>query len=161
TCCNRGLPAQTLSYQRHAMQPFRIAAVSMNGRLGETGRILEEIEDWTIEAVRKGVQLALFPELVVHGHCTPATWDIAEAVPNRPATQRLCEIAARHKIVLSVGLSEKERDIVFNTQVLVGPNGYIGKQRKIHLSRDEALFYKGGRELPVFDIGLCKVGTII
>jgi predicted amidohydrolase len=64
-------------------------------------------------------------------------------------------------MVLSVGLSEKENDIVYNTQILVGPNGYIGKQRKIHLSRDEVLFYKGGREIPVHDIGKCKVGTII
>src|SRR4051794_35315287 len=64
-------------------------------------------------------------------------------------------------MVLSVGLSEKERDIVYNTQVLVGPDGYIGKQGKIHLSRDEVLYYKGGRELPVFDVGRCKVGTVI
>jgi predicted amidohydrolase len=58
-------------------------------------------------------------------------------------------------------MSEKERDIVYNTQVLLGPRGYIGKQRKIHLSRDEVLFYKGGRELSVYDIGKCKVGTSI
>jgi predicted amidohydrolase len=45
--------------------------------------------------------------------------------------------------------------------VLVGPSGYIGKQRKIHLSRDEVLYYKGGREMNVFDIGKCKVGTSI
>ena len=58
-------------------------------------------------------------------------------------------------------MSEKERDIVFNTQVLVGPQGYIGKQRKLHLSRDEVFYYKGGREIPVFDIGPCKVGIVI
>jgi predicted amidohydrolase len=133
----------------------------MDGRLGEPRLVLDEIEHWTIQAVQKGAHLVLFPELVVHGHCTPATWELAEAVPDGPTTRRLCDIAARHKIVLSVGLSEKERDIAFNTQVLVGPDGYLGKQRKIHLSRDEVLFYKGGRELPVFDIGLCKVGTII
>jgi predicted amidohydrolase len=60
-----------------------------------------------------------------------------------------------------LGLSEKERDIVYNTQVLVGPGGYIGKQRKLHLSRDEVFYYKGGRELPVLDIGPCKVGVVI
>src|SRR5437764_1238222 len=58
-------------------------------------------------------------------------------------------------------MSEKERDIVYNTQVLVGPDGYLGKQRKLHLSRDEAFYYKGGRELPVFDVGPYKVGVII
>ena len=29
------------------------------------------------------------------------------------------------------------------------------------MSRDETLFYKGGRDIPVFDIGKCKVGSII
>jgi len=53
--------------------------------------------------------------------------------------------------LISAGLSERERDLVYNTQVLVGPGGYIGKQRKLHLSRDEVLFYAGGRDLPVFD----------
>lgn len=62
---------------------------------------------------------------------------------------------------LCVGLSEKERDIVYNTQVLVGPDGYIGKQRKLHLSRDEVQYYKGGRDINVFDIGECKVGMVI
>src|SRR5262249_941532 len=56
---------------------------------------------------------------------------------------------------------EKERDVVFNTQVLVGPAGYIGKQRKLHLSRDEVVYYKGGRDISVFDVGSCKVGIVI
>ena len=103
----------------------------------------------------------LFPELVVHGHCTPNTWELAEPVPDGPSVRRLVEIAARHRLVLCAGLSEKERDIVFNTQVLVGPDGYIGKQRKLHLSRDEVFYYKGGRDIPVFDIGPCKVGIVI
>jgi predicted amidohydrolase len=44
---------------------------------------------------------------------------------------------------------------------VVGPGGYIGKQRKIHLSRDEVLHYKGGKDLPVFDLGKCRVGIAI
>jgi predicted amidohydrolase len=106
-------------------------------------------------------ELVLFPELVVQGHCTPNTWELAEAVPDGPSVARLVQIAKRHRLVLCAGMSEKERDIVYNTQVLVGPDGYIGKQRKLHLSRDEGFFYKGGRELPVFDVGPCKVGVII
>jgi predicted amidohydrolase len=105
--------------------------------------------------------LVLFPELVVHGHCTPNTWDLAEPVPDGPSVRRLAQLARHHRLVLCVGLSEKERDIVYNTQVLVGPEGYIGKQRKLHLSRDEVLYYKGGRDITVFDIGRCKVGIVI
>ena len=143
------------------MQPTRVAAVSMNGLLGEPQRVLTAIDGWCGRAAAAKADLVLFPELVVHGHCTPNTWELAEPVPDGPATRTLVDIAKRHRLVLSAGLSEKERDIVYNTQVLVGPDGYLGKQRKLHLSRDEVNHYKGGRDILVFDIGRCKVGTVI
>jgi predicted amidohydrolase len=143
------------------MKTTRVAAVSMNGFLGEPDRVLDAIEGWCQKAKTEGAELVVFPELVIHGHCTPNTWELAEPVPDGPSVRRLVEIARRLALVVCAGLSEKERDIVFNTQVLVGPEGYIGKQRKLHLSRDEVFYYKGGREIPVFDVGPCKVGIVI
>jgi predicted amidohydrolase len=133
----------------------------MNGFLGEPERVLKDVAGWCERAAAEGAELVLFPELLVHGHCTPNTWELAESVPDGPSVRRLCELARRFHLLLCVGLSEKERDIVYNTQVLVGPGGYIGKQRKLHLSRDEVQFYKGGREISVFDLGPCRVGIII
>jgi predicted amidohydrolase len=143
------------------MQKTRVAAVSMNGLLGEPERVLDAIDGWCERAVAEKADLVLFPELVIHGHCTPNTWELAEAVPDGPSVRRLIELARRHRLVLAAGLSEKEHDIVFNTLVLVGPDGYIGKQRKLHLSRDEVNHYKGGRDILVFDVGRCKVGAVI
>ncbi len=143
------------------MEDIRVAAVTMNGLLGEPDRNLQGVTEWSRMAKAEGAELVLFPELVIHGHCTPNTWHLAEAVPDGPSTQRLCEVASRYGVILSVGLSEKDRDVVYNTQVLVGPHGYIGKQRKLHLSRDERLFYRGGTKLSVFDIGKCRVSMII
>jgi len=144
-----------------SMQTIRVAAVSMNGGLGEPDNSLSSIGDWCGRAKIEGAELVVFPELVVHGHCTPNTWDLAEPVPDGPSIRRLEQLASEYNLVLSVGVSEKEKDIVYNTQVLVGPAGTIGKQRKIHLSRDEVLHYKGGLEMPVLDIGKCRVGTVI
>jgi N-carbamoylputrescine amidase len=143
------------------MRTTRVAAVSMNGFLGEPERVLQAIDAWCEKAAAEGAELALFPELVIHGHCTPNTWELAEPVPEGPSVRRLIDIAGRHRLVVCAGLSEKEHDIVFNTQVLVGPRGYIGKQRKLHLSRDEVFYYKGGREITVFDVGSCQVGVVI
>lgn len=143
------------------MQTIRAAAVSMNGFLGEPDKVLGAIGRWCEQAVAEKAELVLFPELVVHGHCTPNTWDLAEPVPDGPSTQRLAQVAKKYRLTLCVGLSEKDRDIVYNTAVLVGPDGYIGKQRKLHMSRDENLHYKGGKEIKVFDIGPCKVGVVI
>jgi predicted amidohydrolase len=143
------------------METIRVAAVSMNGLLGQPQRALATIGEWCEKADAEKAELVVFPELVVHGHCTPNTWELAEPIPEGPSVQRLIELARRYGMILSVGMSEKEREIVYNAQVLVGPQGYIGKQRKLHLSRDEVGFYKGGREIVVFDIGKCKVGTVI
>lgn len=143
------------------METIRVAAVSMNGFLGEPERSLSAIGQWCERAAAEQAELVVFPELVVHGHCTPNTWEVAEAVPEGPSVRRLVELARRFGLYLSVGVSEKERDIVYNAQVLVGPDGYLGKQRKLHLSRDEVMHYKGGRELFVFDVGKCRVGTAI
>ena len=143
------------------MRTTRVAAVSMNGYLGEPERVLRGIDGWCAKAATQKVELVLFPELVVHGHCTPNTWALAESIPDGPSTAKLVEIAKRHRLTLAVGMSEKENDIVYNTQVVVGPSGYIGKQRKLHLSRDEVFYYKGGREICVFDIDPCKIGIVI
>ena len=71
------------------------------------------------------------------------------------------QIARQFRMVLAVGMSEKERDLVYNCQVLVGPDGYLGKSRKVHMSEDEGLMYVGGGALPVHDVGKCKVGVIV
>jgi N-carbamoylputrescine amidase len=143
------------------MQSIRIAAVSINGGLGAPQQSLERIAEWSASAAQQGADLVLFPELVVHGHCTPNTFELAEPVPDGPSTRRLAQIACELGIIISAGLSEKEHDLVYNTQVHVGPDGFIGSQRKIHLSRDEVLFYKGGTQMDVFDVGKCRVGTVI
>jgi predicted amidohydrolase len=143
------------------MQTIRVAAVSMNGFLGEPERVLNSIASWCERAAAEKAELVLFPELVVHGHCTPNTWELAEPVPDGPSVQRLLQLAKHYRLILAVGLSEKERDIVYNTHVVIGPQGYMGKQRKLHLSRDEVLYYKGGKDINVFDIGKCKIGIVI
>lgn len=143
------------------MQTTRVAAVSMNGFLGEPERVLNAMAGWCERAAAEKADIVLFPELVIHGHCTPNTWDLAEPVPDGPSVKRLVQLARHYRLFLCAGMSQKEKDIVFNTQVLVGPDGYVGKQRKLHLSRDEVLYYKGGRDLNVLDAGKCKVGIVI
>jgi N-carbamoylputrescine amidase len=101
----------------------------MNGFLGEPRRVLQDIDAWCEKASEAKADLVLFPELVIHGHCTPNTWSLAEPVPEGPSVATLVDIAKRHGLAVSAGMSEKERDVVYNTQVLVGPQGYIGKQR--------------------------------
>ncbi len=44
---------------------------------------------------------------------------------------------------------------------MVGPQGFVGQQRKRHLTREERAHYAPGEESRVFEIGGCKVGVVI
>ena len=46
--------------------------------------------------------------------------------------------------------------------MLVGPAGYVGRYRKLHLFLNEKDFFELGDEgLPVFDLGACRVGMLV
>jgi predicted amidohydrolase len=69
---------------------------------------------------------------------------------------------AQSKTYIVSGFNEKSNGELYNTAVLVGPNGYIGSYRKLHLFMNEKDWFKpGNMGLPVFDIGLCKIGMLI
>ena len=140
------------------MNTMRVAAVSMNGFLGDPERVLRNIDEWCGRAAGQNADLALFPELVIHGHCSPNTAALAEPVPDGPSTQALMALAGRHGLFVCAGLAERDRDAVYDTQVLVGPAGFCGSQRKLHMSRDEGRYYGRGEHLGVFDIRTCTVG---
>lgn len=142
------------------MKTCRIASVACNAPLGAVRANLAAIEQWTVRAKAGGAEIILFPELVVNGHCDPDTARNAEPLDG-PAVIELRRIANQQAIVICAGLSEREDDACYNTQILIGPDGPIGAQRKIHLSRDEVDYFQPGNQVDVFDVGLCRVGISI
>ncbi len=112
----------------------------------------------------QAVDLVVLPELFSTGYyheSREALMAIAEPVPDGPTTRRLHEIAREKRCHLVGALAEQERDRLFITAVVVGPQGFVGKQRKRHLTREERSLYAPGQDSHVFDIGGCKVGVVI
>ena len=64
-------------------------------------------------------------------------------------------------IVVSYGFCELYRGTHYNTCALVGPDGLIGLQRKVHASYDEFFRFRQAYEWGVYDLGFCMVGTAI
>ncbi len=134
----------------------------MNGRLGEKDDNLSRLEAWTHRAASEGAELVLFPELVITGHwISEKVWKIAEKVPGGESVSKLEKLSKDLGIFISAGIAEIDRSVVYNTQFIVGHGEYIGKSRKLHMSRDEYFTYRVGYTLPVFDIGKCTVGISI
>ena len=64
-------------------------------------------------------------------------------------------------IIVSYGFCELYRGTHYNTSALVGPDGLIGLQRKVHASYDEFFRFRQAYEWGVYDLGFCTVGTAI
>jgi len=84
---------------------------------------------------------------------------IAETIPG-PTTVRVAQLAREHDLYVSFGLSERDGDGVYNTQVLIDPAGeIIAKHRKFWM-RSPA-FTQGERALTLADVDGARVALLI
>lgn len=144
------------------VQDFKIALVQQDSLVGQKSRNLDHAISWVRKAHEKGAVLVGLPELCITGHAGhPATVMEAEPVPEGASVQALLGVAREFGLYISAGIAEDDRGLHYNTQFLVGPEGYIGKQRKVHLSGDEYFYFRHGTKLPVFDLPIARLGIII
>ena len=142
------------------MKDFRIALVQMNARLGLNGENLAAHEAYVTRAAEAGAQLVAFPEQSISGHwAEPGCNAAAEGIPDGPSTRRLIEWSRACGVFIAAGLSEADAGAVYNSYVIVGPDGFIGRQRKVHPSGDEGFYYRPGASFDVFDLPFCRVGV--
>lgn len=117
------------------------------------------------EAV-KGLKadLIVLPELFNTGYMFDEKrelQDLAEAVPEGMTVRALSELAAREKCCIIAGVAESDGRKLFNTAVAVNENGYLGKYRKIHLTKYEKRLFSSGSEIKTFDINGAVAGVQI
>lgn len=100
--------------------------------------------------------LIVLPELFASGYFFTSQHDlaqVAEAVPDGPTTQRLVAWAKAGQTVFVAGLPERAGDQIFNSAVVVGPEGYLGVYRKVHLFYQEKVYFTpGDLGFQVFDV---------
>jgi predicted amidohydrolase len=108
------------------------------------------------------LDLLVLPELCNSGYnftSQEQAWVTSEPVDQSRFINLLTEMCRIHDYHIVSGFNERVGDDLFNSAVLVGPKGYIGKYQKMHLFLNEKDFFKPGQAgLPVFDIGGCKLG---
>ncbi len=107
-------------------------------------------------------------DLVVLGETVPSVGverklaELAEPVPG-PTTDYFGELARKNNLHLVLSLHERVGHLVYNTAVLLGPDGkLIGKYHKVCLPPSEvAAGVAPGNDYPVFDTKLGKVGLMV
>ena len=129
---------------------------------------LQKIEALTFKAKEQGADLAIFPEMSLTGYVVrDQFYELAETIPG-PTVERVEALAKKtgmHVIFGMPELSEKTRATVFNTAVFVGPEGLIGKYRKMYLPThsvfEEKRYFRPGYQTAAFQTDLGNIGLCI
>lgn len=65
---------------------------------------------------------------------------LSEEVPAGPTCQAWIKVAMEHGLHIVAGINEREGQALYNSSVVIGPEGYIGTFRKVHLCYTFAFF---------------------
>jgi predicted amidohydrolase len=139
-----------------------VGFIQNNPVFGEVGYNLSKIESLLSKYT---ADLMVLPELFSTGYHflnQKEALNFSESIPEGPTTQSLIRICDKNQTTIIAGIAEQDENRSYNSAVIVGPSGYIGKYRKIHLfGTEKNCFDQGDLPLKVFDIGFARVGIMI
>ena len=143
---------------------MRVALAQLAPRLLHKEENLRSIET---TVAKSGADLAMFGELFLTGYMARDAFPrLAETVPG-PATDRLSKIAAEFGTHVLVGMPERDAKgrHLFNTSVLVAPDGELWRYRKMHPANfgpfEEGLYFGRGSEPVLAETDFGKLGLMI
>ncbi|EQB63165.1 MAG: Hydrolase related protein [candidate division Zixibacteria bacterium RBG-1] len=150
---------------------MKVAFFQFDPKLGKIDYNLKKIEK-SLSRI-KNLNLLVLPELCNSGYNfrdTKEAFKFAEEIPHGKSSQFLISLAKQKKCFIVAGINEKDGSTkltikgkkLYNSAVLVGPKGYIGTYRKLHLFyKEKDIFEPGNLGLPIFRINGVKVGILV
>ncbi len=122
----------------------------------------EEFAPLIAEAGKQKADLVVLGETVPSVGVQQKPYETAEAIPG-PTTAYFGDLARKHNLHIVLSLYERDGHVVYNTAVLLGPDGkLIGKYHKVSLPHSEVESgIAPGKDYPVFDTKFGKVGLMI
>jgi len=143
----------------------RIGCCQIEPRVGLKEENVEKTLRFAGEAADGGAALILLPELANTGYVfntRSEAYELSEEVPGGETTRAWEEFTRGRGVYLAAGIAEREGHRLYNSSVLIGPEGYISKYRKLHLWNREKLFFEpGDLGLPVFHTPLGRLAMYI
>lgn len=145
-----------------------VALAQISCIVGNKEHNIDLIERNVSEAKKRGADLVIFPELALTGYVNrDLLYELAEPIPG-PSIRYLEEIVIKENIHVVLGMperSEKARAVLYNTAVLLGPTGLIGKYRKLYLPThsvfEEKRYFRPGYQAPMFKTDIGNLGLTV
>lgn len=147
------------------MREITIATVQMKPALGESEDNLVKMSDFVSKiASQQKVDLIVFPELATSGYELGVRFtELAQRIPG-PTVNLMSQRAAEFGVYIAFGMVTKEKveSVLFNSAVLVGPDGeMLGSYNKVHLRGEERMAFREGFRLPVIETEIGTVGLLL
>lgn len=144
------------------MREVTIAIVQYSPKLGEPEENLVKMSEFVSRiASQQKVDLIVFPELATSGYeLGVKSTEVAQRIPG-PTINLMSQRASEYGVHIAFGMVSKEKveSIIFNSAVLIGPDGeLIGSYDKMHLRGEERMAFREGYKLPVFETE--TIGTV-
>lgn len=142
-----------------------IACVQMEPIVGEKEKNVARSLAMIEQAAASGANLVVMPELCNSGYVfesRPEAFELAEEVPAGPTSTAWITAATRRRLHIVAGVAERAGGVLYNSAVVIGPDGYLGTFRKVHLWNEENLFFEPGNlGFPVFKTAVGRIGAFI
>jgi len=141
----------------------RLATVHYQPRAGSTpDEKRRQFAPLIEQAAKQKADLVVLPETLTAYASGKSYAECAEPIPG-PSTAYFGELAKRHNLYVVAGLLERDKHLIYNVAVLLGPDGKVaGKYRKVCLPRGEI---EGGitpgTDYPVFGTRFGKLGMMV
>jgi len=160
-----GNSATAADQQPHTI---RVALVQFDAVPEQIDHNRKQMDRLARAAAAKSARWIVFHEGTVCDY-TDRLAELAESVPDGPSTQRMLELAKELDVCLSFGLSERDGDRYYITQVFVCPQGFLHRYRKTWLwrspedqgYRNEWVRYDPGTGPELFEIDGVKASCFI
>lgn len=143
---------------------YKVALLQMDLGFLNVDANLEKAEQKIREAANQQARIICLPEAFntgYYGNDIPSMAELAEEENGKSLTT-MCRLAQELKVYLIAPIILKTKGAVTNTAFLIDDQGKIlGKYSKTHPVGDEQKYFQRGKEYPVWDTPLGKIGIVI
>jgi len=145
---------------------YLAATVQFEPTMYEKERNIARLAALCEDAAAKGARLIVTPEMGTTGYCWYDRDEVkpfVETVPG-PSTDRFQRICEAHNCYIVLGMPEVDAatELYYNSAVLIGPHGIVGKHRKSHPYIAEPKWAANGDIAhQVFDTELGRIGLLV
>jgi nitrilase len=165
-----------------SFESVRVAAIQATPVILDANACVDKALRLLGEAADAGAQLAVFPETFVplyqsniwarqastfsgFDELWERLWLNSVDVPG-PLVDRLVEGCRQHGVHCAIGVNERESErpgSLYNTLLLIGPEGLVSRHRKLMPTHHERLFHGVGKgdDLQVADTPIGRIGGLI